>query len=65
LQIDLKPTGLLVKWIGPDGGWLTGRIMEDRISMSSDWVLVKANYDRGDKLLRHRDLTTYSREDKE
>lgn len=65
MQIDLHPTGPLVKWIGPDGGWLTGRIMEHRISMNGDWVLVKACYDRGDVLVRHRDITSYSREDKE
>jgi hypothetical protein len=33
--------------------------------MNSDWVLVKACYDRGDVLVRHRDITSYSREDKE
>ena len=65
MQIDLKPTGPLVKWIGPDGGWLTGWILEPVRDTSSPFVLVQPEYGRNPAYVYRSDLMQHSREDKE
>jgi hypothetical protein len=65
VQIDLKPTGPLVKWIGPDGGWLTGHIMEPRLSLSQIWTVVQPTCGRTIAVVSTELLMPHSREDKD
>ena len=64
MQIDLHPTGPLVKWIGPNGGWLTGRIMEPRLSLGP-LTLVQPTCGRVQTAVSTELLMDHSREDKE
>ena len=65
MQIDLKPTGPLVKWLGPDGGWLTGWILEPRPALKGDWTVVQPEGGRGPAIVSTELLMPHSREDKE
>jgi len=65
VQIDLKPTGPLVKWIGPDGGWLTGFVFEPQPEHSSIWTMVQPEGGRVPAIVSTELLMPHSRDDKE